>query len=160
MPKQGVGSGLTMPVTAAVLGVLHEAQAGVAGGILNAAREASGLFGVTVIGAILVARQGAALAAGATPHAAFLSGYSAGLASAALVLAGGAISLHALREPTPVTGIPQSRHPAKAPGGPPIPAPAAAVTGRPALPAARHPLPSLAEHPQARPCPQCPPAAA
>src|SRR6266702_5016194 len=33
----GVGSGLTMPVTAAILGVLPQAQAGVAGGILNAA---------------------------------------------------------------------------------------------------------------------------
>src|SRR5712691_9863081 len=94
----GVGSGLTMPVTAAILGVLPQAQAGVAGGILNAAREASGLLGVTVIGAILTARQAAALAAGATPAAAFTSGYSAGLAAAAaLVLAGGAVSLLTLR---------------------------------------------------------------
>src|SRR6266581_1399526 len=106
----GVGSGLTMPVTAAILGVLPPAQAGVAGGILNAAREASGLLGVTVIGAILAARQGAALGAGATPHAAFVSGYSAGVAAAAaLVLAGGAIALRALRGPAPVTGIPQPR---------------------------------------------------
>jgi MFS family permease len=93
----GIGSGLTMPVTAAILGVLPQAQAGVAGGILNAAREASGLLGVTVIGAILTARQGAALAAGATPHAAFLAGYSAGLAAAAaLVLAGGVIALRTM----------------------------------------------------------------
>jgi MFS family permease len=132
----GVGSGLTMPVTAAILDVLPQAQAGVAGGILNAAREASGLLGVTVIGAILAARQGAALVAGATPHAAFVSGYSAGLAAAAaLVLAGGAIALRALRDPAP-------------------------VTGRPALAAVRHPVPSPPGHPQARPCPQCPPAAA
>jgi len=121
----GVGSGLTMPVTAAILGVIPPAQAGVAGGILNAAREASGLLGVTVIGAILAARQGAALGAGATPHAAFVSGYSAGLgAAAALVLAGGAIALRALRDP------------------------------------ARHPVPSPAGHLHARPCPECPPAAA
>src|SRR6266704_170776 len=96
--------------TAARLGVIPPAQAGVAGGILNAAREASGLLGVTVIGAILAARQGAALGAGATPHAAFVSGYSAGLAAAAaLVLAGGAIALRALRGPAPAAGIPQPR---------------------------------------------------
>jgi len=104
----GVGSGLTMPVTAAILGVLPQAQAGVAGGILNAAREASGLLGVTVIGAILTARQAAALAAGATPAAAFTSGYSAGLAAAAaLVLAGGAVSLLTLgRRPQAAHAIP------------------------------------------------------
>ena len=157
----GVGSGLTMPVTAAILGVLPPAQAGVAGGILNAAREASGLLGVTVIGAILAARQGAALGAGATPQAAFVSGYSAGLAAAAaLVLAGGAIALRALRDPAPVTGIPQPRRAARAPSGPPVPAPVGTVTGRPALAAARHPVPSPARHSQARPCPECSPAAA
>ncbi len=49
----GTGSGLTMPVTAAILGALPPGRAGVAAGILNTAREASGLLGVTVIGAIL-----------------------------------------------------------------------------------------------------------
>ena len=94
----GTGSGLTMPVTAAILGVLPHDRAGVAAGILNTAREASGLLGVTVIGAILTARQAASLAGGATPNAAFLHGYSAGLAAAAvLVAAGGAIALRALR---------------------------------------------------------------
>src|SRR5712691_6176636 len=102
----GVGSGLTMPITAAILGVLPDAQAGVAGGILNAAREASGLLGVTVIGAILTARQGAALAVGATPHTAFLSGYSAGLdAAAALVLAGGIIALRTMPGRAPTTTL-------------------------------------------------------
>jgi hypothetical protein len=95
----GSGSGLTMPVTAAILTVLPHDQAGVAAGILNAAREASGLLGVTVIGAILTARQATALAGGATPHAAFLHGYSAGLAAAAaLVAVGGAIALRTLRD--------------------------------------------------------------
>jgi hypothetical protein len=150
-----------MPVTAAILGVIPPAQAGVAGGILNAAREASGLLGVTVIGAILAARQGAALGAGATPHAAFVSGYSAGLgAAAALVLAGGAIALRALHDPAPAAGIPQPLRAAGAPSGPPVPAPAGGVTGRPALAAARHPVPSPAGHLHARPCPECPPAAA
>jgi EmrB/QacA subfamily drug resistance transporter len=98
----GIGSGLTMPVTTAVLGILPRHQAGVAGGILNAAREASGLLGVTVIGAVLTARQSAALTAGATPHTAFLAGYSAGLAVAAvLVLGGGILALRALRNHQP-----------------------------------------------------------
>ncbi len=94
----GTGSGLTMPVTAAILGALPPGRAGVAAGILNTAREASGLLGVTVIGAILTARQASALAGGATPHAAFLHGYSAGLAAAAaLVAVGGAIAVRTLR---------------------------------------------------------------
>jgi len=103
----------------------------------------------------------AKLAAGATPHAAFVSGYSAGLAAAAaLVLAGGAIALRALRDPAPAAGVPQPRRAARARGGPPVPAAAGAVTGRPALAAARHPVPSPARHSQARPCPECSPAAA
>src|SRR5712692_2005 len=135
----GVGSGLTMPVTAAILGVLPQAQAGVAGGILNAAREASGLLGVTVIGAILTARQAAALAAGATPAAAFTRGYSAGLAAAAaLVLAGGAVSLLTLRRrPETATAIPLPglAHPDQRPVS-------AAVTSTPAGGAARRrPMP-------------------
>ncbi len=102
----GIGSGLTMPITAAILGVLPGDRAGVAGGILNVAREASGLLGVTVIGAILTARQGAALAAGATPHAAFLAGYSAGLAAAAaLVLVGGVIALRTMPGRAPATTL-------------------------------------------------------
>jgi len=110
----GIGSGLTMPITAAILGVLPQAQAGVAGGILNAAREASG-----------AARRHrhrrhphrppgrARLAAGATPHAAFLAGYSAGLAAAAaLVLVGGVIALRTM--PGPRDGPPQAgRTPAR-----------------------------------------------
>src|SRR6266567_585758 len=105
----GAGSGLTMPVTAAILSVLPPGRAGVAAGILNAAREASGLLGVTVIGAILAARQAAALAGGATPHVAFLHGYSAGLAAAAVLVAvGGAIALRALRgHGDPATAQPQ-----------------------------------------------------
>src|SRR6266851_1716494 len=102
----GIGSGLTMPITAAILGVLPPDRAGVAGGILNVAREASGLLGVTIIGAILTARQGAALAAGATPHAAFLAGYSAGLAAAAaLVLVGGVIALRTMPGRAPATTL-------------------------------------------------------
>jgi len=148
----GIGSGLTMPITAAILGVLPQAQAGVAGGILNAAREASGLLGVTVIGAILTARQGAALQAGATPHAAFLAGYSAGLAAAAaLVLAGGIIALRTLSGRVPAAEV--QPPPAAIPAGPRR-VPAAAIPAAAALAAPRHPAA------QARPCAEAPGAAA
>ena len=153
----GVGSGLTMPVTAAILGVLPQAQAGVAGGILNTAREASGLLGVTVIGAILTARQAAALAAGATPAAAFTSGYSAGLAAAALlVLAGAAVALRALPGPAKAAAIVPPQRAAPAAARPRQSAPAA-VTAPPSLAAANPRAPGGRAQP--RPCPQCPPAA-
>jgi EmrB/QacA subfamily drug resistance transporter len=93
----GVGSGLTMPLTANILAVLAPQRAGVASGILNAAREVSGLFGVTVIGAILTTRQTTAIHHGATPAQAFLAGYTAGLlAAAALVLVGAVLTLRVL----------------------------------------------------------------
>jgi len=93
----GVGSGLTMPLVSSIVGVLPDDRAGVASGILNAARETSSLFGVTVIGAILTARQAVALGHGATPTRAFLDGYSTGLlAAAVLMLLGAALTLLAL----------------------------------------------------------------
>jgi len=93
----GVGSGLTMPLTASVLAVLPSGRAGVAAAILNAAREVAGLLGVTVIGAFLAARRAQALAAGATPAAAFVHGYTTGLRTAALLVAiGGVVSLATL----------------------------------------------------------------
>src|SRR6266536_2064158 len=93
----GVGSGLTMPLISSIVGVLPDDRAGVASGILNAARETSSLFGVTVIGAILTARQAVALGHGATPTRAFLDGYSTGLlAAAVLMLLGAALTLLAL----------------------------------------------------------------
>src|SRR5216683_8098527 len=140
----GIGSGLTMPITAAILGVLPQDRVGVAGGIVNVAREASGLLGVTVIGAILTARQATALAEGATPHAAFLAGYSAGLAAAAaLVLAGGAIALRTLSGRGPAAAV--RPRPAAAHAGPrQVPAPAIPVVTASAAP--RHLVA------QARPC--------
>jgi EmrB/QacA subfamily drug resistance transporter len=94
----GVGGGLTIPLTATVLGVMPTSQAGVASAVFNASREVAGLLGITVIGAVLTSRQGAALAAGHTPVDAYLSGYRVGLLlAAALVLAGGAAAYAALR---------------------------------------------------------------
>ena len=71
----GIGGGLSVPLTAMVLGAMPVEQAGVASGIFNAAREVAGLLGITVIGAILTARQSVALRAGHAPVDAFLSGY-------------------------------------------------------------------------------------
>jgi len=78
--------------------VMPTSQAGVASAVFNASREVAGLLGITVIGAVLTSRQGAALAAGHTPADAFLIGYHAGLLlAAALVVAGGAVAYGALR---------------------------------------------------------------
>jgi hypothetical protein len=73
----------------------------VASGIFNAAREVAGLLGITVIGAILTARQSAEVHAGSAPLDGFLSGYRAGLlVAAALVAAGGIAAFFALRGTT------------------------------------------------------------
>jgi len=115
MAPLGIGSGLTMPLTANVLAVLPHDRAGVASGILNAAREVAGLLGVTVIGAILTARRAQVLAAGATPTTAFLHGYTTGLLAAALLVAiGGAVSLATLDrtatpQPAPAAGARPAR---------------------------------------------------
>ncbi len=98
----GIGGGLSVPLTAMVLGAMPVERAGVASGIFNAAREVAGLLGITVIGAVLTARQGAVLAAGGDPTGAFLSGYRLGLIVAAvLVAAGGAAAFLALRGTRP-----------------------------------------------------------
>jgi EmrB/QacA subfamily drug resistance transporter len=94
----GIGGGMTIPLTATVLGVMPTSQAGVASAVFNASREVAGLLGITVIGAVLTSRQGDALAAGHTPVDAFMSGYVAGdVLAAALVVAGGLAAFVALR---------------------------------------------------------------
>ena len=94
----GIGGGLSVPLTAMILGAMPPAQAGVASGIFNASREVAGLLGITVIGAILAARQSAVAGAGHAPLDAYLSGYRLGLIVAAvLVAAGGVAAFLALR---------------------------------------------------------------
>ena len=88
----GIGGGLTVPLTASVLDAMPRGEAGVASGIFNATREVAGLLGITVIGAVLTARQGALLAAGLTPTDAFLGGYRAGLLLAGALVAAGAVA--------------------------------------------------------------------
>lgn len=94
----GVGGGLTVPLTASVLDAMPRGEAGVASGIFNASREVAGLLGITVIGAVLTARQSTLLESGETPTDAFLGGYRAGLLLAAgLVVAGGVAAYVGLR---------------------------------------------------------------
>jgi EmrB/QacA subfamily drug resistance transporter len=95
----GAGAGLmNVPLTTAVLHAMPAGESGVASALLNASRELAGLLGITIIGAVLRARQGGALAHGARPAAAFLSGYHAGLMlTVALVAAGSVLSFLALR---------------------------------------------------------------
>lgn len=94
----GIGGGLSVPLTSMVLGAMPTEQAGVASGIFNAAREVSGLLGITVIGVILTARRNSELRAGSDAMSSFLSGYRAGLLVAGvLVAAGGLAAYLALR---------------------------------------------------------------
>jgi predicted MFS family arabinose efflux permease len=94
----GIGGGLAVPLTAMVLGAMPTEQAGVASGIFNASREVAGLLGITVIGAVLTARQGSAARAGHTAVDSFLTGYRSGLLVAAVLVAlGGVAAYVALR---------------------------------------------------------------
>ncbi len=101
----GIGGGMTIPLTATVLGVMPVDQAGVASAVFNASREVAGLLGITVIGAVLAGRQSSALRAGHSATDAFLSGYRSGLIVAAvLVAAGGVAGYLALRQAAQGTG--------------------------------------------------------
>jgi EmrB/QacA subfamily drug resistance transporter len=90
----GIGGGLSVPLTALVVGAMPVERAGVASGIFNAAREVAGLLGITVIGAVLATRQSASIRSGHTPVDAFLSGYRGGLVVAAVLVAAGGIAAY------------------------------------------------------------------
>ncbi|HEY2506964.1 MAG TPA: MFS transporter [Streptosporangiaceae bacterium] len=88
----GAGAGLmNVPLTNSILHSMPPERAGVASALLNASRELAGLLGITVIGAVLRARQGDALHAGASARGAFLTGYHDGLLVTVVLLAVGAI---------------------------------------------------------------------
>ena len=105
----GAGSGLmNVPLTNAVLGAMPPERSGMASALLNNSREVAGLLGITVIGAVLRSRQGAALQHGARPAPAFLDGYHAGLAvTIVLIAAGVVVSYLALRRLPPAGPAPQ-----------------------------------------------------
>lgn len=98
---------MNVPLTNAVLHSMPAERSGVASALLNASREVAGLLGITVIGAVLRVRQGAAIRHGAHPAVAYLDGYHAGLiVTVALIAAGGLVSYLALRQiPRPQPGL-------------------------------------------------------
>lgn len=113
----GAGAGLLVPLNSAVLGMLPPSRSGAASGVLNASREMFGLFGVTVLGAVLTARQAALTDQGYQPPSAFVAGFQLALVVAAIVVAAGVpLSLYALRSgrTQPVPGSRPDR-PASAP---------------------------------------------
>ncbi|OAA27724.1 Major Facilitator Superfamily transporter [Frankia sp. EI5c] len=94
----GGGSALTTPMTSRILEVLPPPNAGTASAVLSSAREVSGVLGVALTGAILLARQRTLMLDGASFPAAFVAGYTRGLEiSAALVAVGAVVSLLTLR---------------------------------------------------------------
>ncbi|MGH3303508.1 MAG: MFS transporter [Streptosporangiaceae bacterium] len=105
----GAGAGLmNVPLTNAVLQSMPTERSGVASALQNASRELAGLLGITVIGAVLRARQGVALRAGASPEAAFLHGYHDGLlVTVALLVVGAVVGWAALRRISAVEPAPQ-----------------------------------------------------
>jgi hypothetical protein len=81
------------------------ARAGIASALINASREVAGLLGITIIGAVLRVRQGAALHQGTSPSGSFLDGYHAGLVlTIGLVVVGAVVSYLALRRAPDMTG--------------------------------------------------------
>ena len=88
----GVGAGLmNVPLTNSVLEASPTGQAGIASALINDSREVAGLLGVTVIGAVLSARDTAALRGGAPASQAFIDGYHTGMWVAIGLLAAGVV---------------------------------------------------------------------
>lgn len=91
----GLGGGMLVPLTAAILGALPDGRSGVASGVLNVSREVFGLLGITVLGAILNSSQAGS---DQPPLVAFLDAYQFTLViAAAIVLVGLPVSLYSLR---------------------------------------------------------------
>jgi MFS family permease len=108
----GAGSGLTTTLTTAMLESFTPERSGIAAATVSAAREMSGVLGITVLGAIVVARETTVRHAGGGPASAFLSGYRVGLGVAAgLVVVGAVVAAATLpgrsrsRSPAPETLI-------------------------------------------------------
>ena len=95
----GAGAGLmNVPLTNSVMYAIPQARAGVAAALLNDSREVAGLLGVTIIGAVLNARDSAMLRAGSSRAQAFVAGYHSGLwVTIALLAAGVVLSYLTLR---------------------------------------------------------------
>ena len=101
----GVGGGMLIPLNNVILNALPAGRAGIASGMLNASREVFGLLGITVLGAILNNRAGAATGGDLERY---LSGYQFALVVAAVLVAVGVpVALYSLlrtRAAEPVAG--------------------------------------------------------
>lgn len=96
----GAGSALTTPLTVRSVADVPATRTGMASGLVSAAREISGVFGVVLVGVVLTRTERTALREGADPRSAFLDGYDTGLQLAALcVLAGAFVTAFTLRSP-------------------------------------------------------------
>ncbi len=95
----GVGSALAVPLTTRALEASPEGLSGIAAGLFSATREASGVFGIAVVGLIVTSVQGSVASTSVDAEHAFLAGYQVGLCTAAALVATGVpVALWALRK--------------------------------------------------------------
>ncbi len=88
----GIGIAITMtPMTAAAIGSVSVAKAGVGSGVLNTFRQVGGALGIAVMGSILQSRSTHSLAHGASAPQAFLDGFSTSLRVGAIFAFTGAL---------------------------------------------------------------------
>jgi EmrB/QacA subfamily drug resistance transporter len=98
----GIGMASVMtPMSAAVMGSVAVAKAGVASGVLNTSRQIGGALGIALMGAILTSRQESALGHGASPPEAFIDGFRLALLVAAVIAFTGAVTAALLIRRTP-----------------------------------------------------------
>jgi len=97
----GFGMAMTMtPMTAAALGAVPVAKAGVGSGVLNTFRQVGLAMGIALMGAILASSQDSALASGATPDAAFVAGLQDAMhVGAVLALSAAVVGVATIRRP-------------------------------------------------------------
>ena len=89
----GIGMASVMtPMSAAAMGSVPVAKAGVASGVLNTFRQVGGALGIAVMGAILTSRESSALAGGADPKHAFVDGLHVAFIVAAGIAFAGALT--------------------------------------------------------------------
>jgi EmrB/QacA subfamily drug resistance transporter len=89
----GLGMAFVMtPMSAAAMGSVSVAKAGVAAGVLNTFRQVGGALGIAVMGAILTSRETSSLAHGASRPEAFIDGFQRSLLVAAVIAWAGAIT--------------------------------------------------------------------
>lgn len=95
----GVGSALAVPLTTRALEASPESLSGIAAGLFSATREASGVFGIAMVGLIVTLVQRSVASTSIDAGDAFLAGYQAGLCTAAALVATGVpVALWALRK--------------------------------------------------------------